>query len=119
MDVRSKISADGAVDLNYRKNKLDLFAYYGYSEKQREIDINSMQTLEAEENITAVQQIAIQKVHNKFHYLEGGLNYELDERHSIGAKYVYTRTPYYIRWSGYSIGCNKGSCVNRGVSNEH
>ena len=95
MDVRSKISADGAVDLNYRKNKLDLFAYYGYSEKQREIDINSMQTLEAEENITAVQQIAIQKVHNKFHYLEGGLNYELDERHSIGAKYVYTRTPYY------------------------
>lgn len=95
MDVRSKISADGAVDLNYRKNKLDLFAYYGYSEKQREIDINSMQTLEAEENITAVQQIATQKVHNKFHYLEGGLNYELDERHSIGAKYVYTRTPYY------------------------
>lgn len=61
MDVRSKISADGAVDLNYRKNKLDLFAYYGYSEKQREIDINSMQTLEAEENITAVQQIATQR----------------------------------------------------------
>ena len=76
MDVRSKISADGAVDLNYRKNKLDLFAYYGYSEKQREIDINSMQTLEAGQNITSVQQIATQKVHNKFHYLEGGLNYE-------------------------------------------
>ena len=25
MDVRSKVSADGAVYLNYRKNKLDLF----------------------------------------------------------------------------------------------
>lgn len=95
MDVRSKISADGAVDLNYRKNKLDLFAYYGYSEKQREIDANSAQTLEAGKNVTDVHMIATQKIHNKSHYVEGGLNYELDERHSVGAKYVYTRTPYY------------------------
>lgn len=95
MDVRSKLSADGSVDLNYRKNKLDLFAYYGYSEVQREIDVKSAQTLTTGQNTTGVQQAAAQNVHNRSHYVEGGLNYELDEQHSVGAKYVYTRTPYY------------------------
>lgn len=72
-----------------------MFAYYGYSEVQREIDVKSAQTLTAGQNTTGVQQAAAQNVNNRSHYVEGGLNYELDERHSVGAKYVYTRTPYY------------------------
>ena len=40
-----QLSADGSIDLNYRKNKFDVFAYYGYTDRKQKVKTTINQSL--------------------------------------------------------------------------
>ncbi len=94
VDVRSKVSADGSVDLNYRKNKLDVFAYYGYSDTRRKVLSNMDQSMETNGKTTDVYSVPHEDHKDINHQVDAGFNYEFNERHSAGAKYTYTNNPF-------------------------
>ncbi|MDR0894188.1 MAG: TonB-dependent receptor [Prevotellaceae bacterium] len=93
---RHYLNADGAVDLNYRYNKLDLFGYYWLDRSQSRV------------NTTLNRHIVFPNLGNAQvsmlstgwttsratqHYMQGGFNYEFSPKHSIGARYTYITDP--------------------------
>jgi hypothetical protein len=94
MSVARLFSADESIDLNYRKNKLDVFANYGYSDNQKKMKNTFENTLITDHQTTDVYSKDKEKHHTREHYVETGFNYEFNEHHSAGAKYTYDATPY-------------------------
>ena len=92
--VARQLSEDGSIDLNYRKNKLDVFAYYGYTEDLRKTKMDLEQSLKSSRQTTTMESKDTEKSHRREHYIETGFNYEFNEHHSAGAKYTYDNTPY-------------------------
>lgn len=95
MRVRHKISADGMVDLNYRKNKLDVFASYWYSESQMQGTTIINREQNTQNGTLTVDNVANTPSHSRSNYVEGGFNYELNENHSLGGKYTFANSPYF------------------------
>ena len=89
-----QLSADGSIDLNYRKNKFDVFAYYGYTEDRRKTKLELEQSLKSNKQTTVIKSTDKEKSRRREHYVETGFNYEFNEHHSAGAKYTYDDTPY-------------------------
>lgn len=87
-------SCKGSMDLNYRKNKLDLFAYYGYGDSRERSTALLEQTLRTERQTTSISIDNREKHIWREHDMETGLNYEINEKHSLGMKYIYENRPF-------------------------
>lgn len=95
MNLRHKMSADGMVDLNYRKNKLDIFASYWYSESQMKVSTTANREQNIKSGTLTVDNEVNQKTRNRRNYVDGGFNYEFNEKQSLGAKYTFSNVPYF------------------------
>ncbi len=89
-----QLSSNGSIDLNYRKNKLDIFAYYGYTDDKRKVKMDLEQQLKADNQTTRMDSKDKERSARREHYVETGLNYEFNEHHSAGVQYTYDDTPY-------------------------
>ncbi|MDR0988358.1 MAG: TonB-dependent receptor [Prevotellaceae bacterium] len=93
---RHYMQADGAVDLNYRYNKLDLFGYYWIDRSQSRVN-TTMNRYIVFPNLNNAQVSMLSTgwytSRSTSHYMQGGFNYEFSPKSSIGARYTYVTTP--------------------------
>lgn len=82
-----KYRADGGLDLNYRNNKLNLFANYSYGQRDADRQLNITRNF-FESGTTIIDRVFSQQApmmmssHN--HSIKGGVDYYLDEKNTIG-----------------------------------
>lgn len=112
--VARLLSANGSVDLNYRKNKLDVFAYYGYTDDRRKVKLEWEQSLKANNQTTGIDSEDKERSDRREHYVETGLNYEFNEHHSVGVQYTYDDTPY----AGVNMEMQSKMYINNALSEE-
>ncbi|WP_321331759.1 TonB-dependent receptor domain-containing protein [uncultured Bacteroides sp.] len=108
------LSANGSLDLNYRKNKLDLFAYYGYTDDRRKVKMKWEQSLKSDSRTTGINSGDKERSGRREHYVETGLNYEFNEHHSAGVQYTYDGTPY----ARVNMGMQSEMYINDALSEE-
>lgn len=81
------------VRMNYRHNGLDVFGSFRYAYNEYYRTGLLSQNVRAEEHWSQVNHIREHKRSNQNMRTEVGLNYQLSDNHSIGARYTYDRTP--------------------------
>ncbi len=94
LDARKKLSEDVSLDLNYRLNNLDIFTSYWYMDRRREVDNTLDRTMTTSRQTTRVYGSGIEEHHSYSHFIDAGVNYDFNDKHSIGAKYSYGGYPY-------------------------
>lgn len=95
LDMRSKLTEDASLDLNYRINNLDLFASYWFVDRRREVDNTLDREMTTVRQTTNVYGAGVEHHHSNDHYFDGGFNYDFNDKHSVGAKYSYSDMPFY------------------------
>lgn len=81
------------VRLNYRHNGLDLFGSYNYYSNENYRYGLLTQTIYADKTWTQTNRITEHKKRSQTHASEVGFNYQINENHSVGARYKYEVTP--------------------------
>lgn len=94
VNVRHRASENGSVYLNYRKNRLDLFAGYWYGDYRWQEGTTLLRRQVQGQDVLQVKTGAEERSQQRTHDVEAGLNYEFNEKHSAGARYSYGHTPY-------------------------
>lgn len=93
--------------VNYRHNGLNAFATYKYNNRNNYTDGTLEQTIKAD---TLWQQKIDNDAFSRtiYHYIQGGLSYDFNDKHSIGAKYSATITvdEFSTSWLGSSVTAN-------------
>lgn len=118
-DVRSSYFQSENTDLieqmnmNYRKNRLDLFASLKYTRISDLQQSDIEQTVYADTLWTLRNNMKAKKTSNTF-YGKGGLNYSISTEHSLGMEYSVYLTPQYKEYSSMS-----SDVLADGVSSDH
>lgn len=94
VDFRKKTTMSGSVDLNYRKNNLDIFASYWHTRNRREVDNSISRTLTTKDQTTLVNSSGTESHDRRSFRAEAGFNYDFNSRNSVGAKYSLLRMPF-------------------------
>ncbi len=90
-----KFNHEEQLSLNYRKGGFDVFGSFYYSHQNRHTAQHDIHHIETS---NVWDHDALLDIYSKTEYLnaDGGINYMVNDRHSLGAKYSFSRTPEMI-----------------------
>lgn len=91
--IKRKFSCSSFVNLNYRKNKLDIFGliYYHHGKTQQNIDWN--QSIISNDETVSATEFNKRYINLKSIRINLGSNYVFENDHSMGIRYEYGRYP--------------------------
>lgn len=82
----------GYVNLNYHKNKIDIFGMINYSQRKRKQNIDWEQNIQNNQSISIIEKDK-RYINNKSISINTGLNYSFNSESFAGTRYEFTRIP--------------------------